>query len=338
MKMKAKRAFVLLLLVLPYVLSARKLAPEVEHAMLYGAEAKLCLKICDDMGLPVSNASVRTYFDMLPVPHSVYGKTDTNGICVVKGKTNGNKIEFLVGKDGYYGSRKETSYIPMGKEHAVKDGKWQPYGAEERVELRKIRKPRKLVDCRTFFSLPSTNAWVGFDMEKKSFVKPFGEGDVSDFEIYAEWDGLPPWKSCFCRGKMRIQGDFCGGYYVENVPESEFPYPYIAKLPSEYQERSVSVVNRNGSPPKLSATRVPFRQNSSLVTRTRCVLDEYGNLKCANYGRIVDFRISPDRSGHATLRISYVFNPTPNDTNLEDVETARQARHFIRHCEPPKQK
>ena len=105
--MKVKLLQTLLLLTLPCVVFARWLKPEVKHAMAYGAEAKICLKICDDMGLPVSNASVRTYFDMLPVPHSVYGKTDTNGVCVVKGKTNGNKIEFFVGKEGYYGSNKE---------------------------------------------------------------------------------------------------------------------------------------------------------------------------------------------------------------------------------------
>ena len=39
-------------------------------------------KVCDDTGAPVSNASVCAGFDMLPTPHSVYGKTDTNGICV----------------------------------------------------------------------------------------------------------------------------------------------------------------------------------------------------------------------------------------------------------------
>ena len=144
MIMKAKRAFVLLLMALPCAVFARKLAPEVEHAMAYGAEAKISLKVCDDTGAPVSNASVCAGFDMLPKPHSVYGKTDTNGVCVVKGKTNGNKVVFLVGKVGCYGSRMEISYVPMGKEHYVKDGKWQPYGAVENIELRKIRNPAHL--------------------------------------------------------------------------------------------------------------------------------------------------------------------------------------------------
>ena len=92
--MKVKTLTVMCLLALPCVVLARKLAPEVEHAMAYGAEAKICLKVCDDVGQPVTNASVAVVFDMLPRPHSVYGKTDSNGICVAEGKTNGNKIRF----------------------------------------------------------------------------------------------------------------------------------------------------------------------------------------------------------------------------------------------------
>lgn len=333
--MKVKTGVLLLhLLVLPCALFARRLKPEIEHAMAYGAEAKICLKVCDDTGTPVTNASVCAVFDMLPKPHSVYGKTDTNGVCVVKGKTNGNKVRFLVGKEGYYGSQKEFSYVPMHAEHDVKDGKWQPYGADEELELRKIRNPLRLVTCGAFFSIPATNSWFGFDMERKSFVKPFGEGEVSDIEIFAEWDGLPPWKSCYCQGEMRMKGTFCGGYYVDNISESYFPYPYVAERHSAYKENSVHVVNRNGTPPNLSATSVPFRKNSSFVIRTRCVLDEHGNVESANYGRINDFRISPDSRGLATLSISYTFNPTPNDTNLEDIETAKRSRHFIRQCEP----
>ena len=139
--------------VIPGSLFAGRIKPEVEHAMAYGAEAKICLKVHDDLGQPVSNASVAVVFDMLPSPHSVYGKTDANGVCVAIGKTNGNKVRFLVGKEGYYGSQKELSYVPMNAEHDVKDGKWQPYGAEEAVELRKIHNPKNLVSCGTFFKL-----------------------------------------------------------------------------------------------------------------------------------------------------------------------------------------
>ena len=61
--------------VIPGSLFAGRIKPEVEHAMAYGAEAKICLKVHDDLEQPVSNASVAVVFDMLPSPHSVLRAT-----------------------------------------------------------------------------------------------------------------------------------------------------------------------------------------------------------------------------------------------------------------------
>ena len=328
------RMLVSLLLALPCIVFARRLPPEVEHAMGYGAEAKICLKVCDDMGTPVTNASVCAVFDMLPKPHSVYGKTDANGVCVVKGKTNGNKVRFLVGKEGYYGSQREFSYVPMHAEHDVKDGKWQPYGADEVIALRKMRSPQQMTKTDKWINVPQTNTWIGVDLLKGDFIKPFGAGDNADVEVLVEWDGRPPWESVYCRADMRFVGQFSGGYYVDNVCDSKQPYPYMADKASCFAEREIRIVNRNGSRQKLSSTRVPFRQVSSLVIRTRCVADENGEVTSASYGYINDFDVGPSK-GFAAVRISYVLNPTPNDTNLEDIEIAKRSRHFIRHCEPP---
>ena len=33
--------------------------------------------------------------------------------------------------------------------------------------------------------------------------------------------------------------------------------------------------------------------------------------------------------------MSWQYNPTPNDTNLEDIEVAKRSREFVRQCEPP---
>ena len=171
-------------------------------------------------------------------------------------------------------------------------------------------------------------------MLKVDFIKPFGAGDNADVEVLVEWDGRPPWESVYCRADMRFVGQFSGGYYVDNVCDSKQPYPYMADKASCFAEREIRIVNRNGSRQKLSSTRVPFRQVSSLVIRTRCVADENGEVTSASYGYINDFDVGPSK-GFAAVRISYVLNPTPNDTNLEDIEIAKRSRHFIRHCEPP---
>ena len=142
---------------------------EVIEAMGKGAEAKIVLKVCDDAGAPVSNASVRVEFDLLPDPHSFYGKTDSKGIVVVRGKTNGNKISFFVGKDGYYGTRSERSFVPMGAERDVKAGKWQPYPFEDSVVLKLIRTPIPLVSRHGIYK----QKWLHSDMKDMAYFFVF---------------------------------------------------------------------------------------------------------------------------------------------------------------------
>ena len=281
--------------------------------MAHGADAKISLKVCDDEGLPVSNASVSVEFDLMPAPHSVYGKTDSNGIVVVREKTNGNRISCIVMKDGYYSSRIDMSLVPMGREHDVREGKWMPYPTDKTVILRRIRHPVPLVKTNALYEIPATNVWIGFDMKTRDFVAPDGRGEIADFECWVEWDGLPPAKSKFCKMSLRMPGVLSGGYYCGLAGGSEYPFSYFAECPSELV-RGIDVVNRNGNP---HTTKVPFREQSEFVTRTRCKVDDHNQLIKANYGSIRGLSVSPSWDGNPTLRLNLVFNADPNDTNLE---------------------
>ena len=283
-------------------------------ALSTGARVKMVCHVTDETGAPVVKANVRVILAQNDTEHSLFGSTDTNGIYVIDGKTTGNYIQLAVDKQGYYSSWKQWTFIDMGGEHDVRDGRWQPYGGEELITLRRILKKVPLVNFDKIIEVPATNVWIGFDMEKKSFVQPYGTGYKFDFEINVEWDGLPAWESKNCRAKIRLDAPLCGGYYVGNVLESKFPYPYYAKPSSVFPEKIVSIVDRAGDPHQ---TKIPFRKNASLVTRTRCVINEKGGVESANYGCIRRIGIGPSRRGVALLRISYVFNSTPNDTNLE---------------------
>ena len=53
-----------------------------------------------------------------------------------------------------------------------------------------------------------------------------------------------------------------------------------------------------------------------LVVRSRCKLNEDGTLKSAHYFQLGEIRFSGDERG-AALKFLSIFNPTPNDTNLE---------------------
>lgn len=341
MKIRVKETLTLLFLALPCIVFARKLAPEVEYAMAYGAEARICLKICDDIGAPVSNASVCAVFDMLPKPHSVYGKTDTNGVCVIKGRTNGNKVVFLVGKDGYYGSRKEISYVPMGAEHDVRDGKWQPYGTVESIELRKIRNPARsaVSHMREFNYTKAINAWIGFDLEKRDFVQPYGTGEIVDLEVFFDWDGRTFADYSGMAMKIRFAEKYSGYYQSAVNAVSEFKGPYSA-LPDATYQRDSDFHERVIIDPNAYGRRYDrkfFDENNCWVVRSRCKVDAEGKLVSAHYSVINNMEFGYDKGGVACICVTGAFNPTPNDTNLEDIETAKRSRHFIRQCEPPPQ-
>jgi hypothetical protein len=263
---------------------ARKKAPDYLDARRNGAEAQMKICVVDDEGRAVSNASVRVFMGMnfRPKGYWIEGVTDEHGAFLLHGKTCGDEIEIHVSRDGFYNSKRKICFAEIGAEHEVKDGKWLPYGAEEVIRLRSIQNPiplRKL-GFGMGKDVPCTNKWVGVDMALGDFVKPYGKGDVSDFEVLVEWDGRPPADSNYCVANIRFIGQLSGGYYATKVAESEYPYVYRADDGNAYNIRQFKVVGRD----KIRHDKQDsFGKDAVLVTRTRCVLDENGNLKSANY-------------------------------------------------------
>ena len=329
-------SIMVVLVLVSNVLLARKLLPEIERAMSSGAEAKICLKISDDMGFPIADASVCVVFDMTPRPTSVYGKTDTNGVCVIQGKTNGNSISFLVGKNGYYGGEQKISYVPMGAERAVKDGKWQPYGEELTLVLKPIKNPIKLksVPVKEFLFTSSVCEWVGYDIEKNDFIKPNGSGEIADFEVYLDWDKIYSINDSKQIGfKIRFIEEGAG-FYVQPLDQmSKLPTPYFAETNRVFVKEAQFYGRYNGKRLKQR-----FDESQCWIIRSRCKFDDNGKLKVAHYSvvRFLGVSASPE------LKVGFcflgAFNPMPNDTNLEDIEAVETSRQFIRYCEPKKSK
>ena len=288
---------------------------EFRAALKRGADYRTVLKVVDDSGVSVEGASVRATIEQLHKIYTVRGTTDTNGLFTISGRTTGNRIVIDVTKDGYYGSRREHCLIAMGAEHEVRDGRWQPYGAEERMELRRIRHPADLVVKGIYIPVPMTNAWFGFNLEKATIVTSNAQ-DRADIEFWVDWDGLPPPQSRHCACFFRTVGDPSGGYNVEKVMESLQPYPYEASTNESYAVRSVHIVDRDENH-EDGGGEVPFSPKSALVLRLRPKVDADGSLKEANYGLVRTLDVGPGWKGISKVYLSYIFNPTPNDTNLE---------------------
>lgn len=298
-------------------INAETVNADFRAALTKGAELKTLLTVEDDDKKPIEGAEVQIVMPLLYDNYLLNGVTDSNGCWVVNGTTTGNGVVYNISKEGFYPSKKKISLITMGAEHEVKNGKWQPYGAKERLVLRRIPQTPEIVQYKGIMDVPTTNEWLGLDLEKKDFVNPYGKGEVADLEIKVEWDGLPAWKSQYCALDMRLSGRYSGGYYENNVTESEFPYPYRANLDNAFLERGVRIVDRANLPSK---TKIPFPQDKSLVIRSRVVVDKKENITSAHYGCIRKLEIGPSRRGKALLVFSYVFNQVSNDTNLEALE------------------
>ena len=307
-----------------------KVSDAVFQALTKGAQTKIELHIQDDDGTPVPDAKIKAYLGMnfRPLGTWIKGTTDTNGVFVLEGKTCGDEIEVFVAKDGYYGSHVVYCYAKMGEERDVKDGKWQPYGAAEKIGLRKIKNPIRLVSnvesMAYDFSITVTNVAVGFDMMKNDWVAPYGAGDTSDFYLEFRSDGLPPNASRFAQLIMTYSEPFGAVYEVPVATQSNFKGCYTVDG-DKFGTRPFLFENRMTE----SGRQIDrLGENRLFVVRSRCKVDEHGRLVSANYATLDYLSFSTSFKGPGGCRLCYHFNPTPNDMNLEAEETARRPQNF----------
>ena len=164
-----------------------------------GGKLKFILKVVDDEGKPVESATVEVHLQTgLTIQGALFDtasdqklKTDAEGRAVVSGKCVGEG-NYLVRKDGFYSHRNRFELY----DDKFEDGKWQPYGAERLVVLRKIRNPIRLhadylENLRWLNHEPtpeeqtaigknksilnfSWNGWL--DLEAGDWIAPYGAG------------------------------------------------------------------------------------------------------------------------------------------------------------------
>ena len=307
--------------------SAYKKEPNFLNARRNGGLARIVLRVVDDESSPVADTKVRVFMGMNFRERGYWleGTTDTNGVFMIDGKTTGNEIEIDLSKDGYYDSKKKLCFIKMGAEHNVEDGKWQPYGAKLAMRLRPIKKPLKLrsVQVQNYKFTEETCEWIGYDLEMNDFVKPHGKGMTADFEVYLDWDKV---YSLDCRQigfKIRFVEPWSGYYEVPVDDESELSTPYNAEPCFQFLQKA-SFYDRYGG----ERIRNTFDKSKCWVIRSRCKIDEQGRLISANYSVARFLGISGSCNLSAGFCFLGAFNPTLNDTNLEDDALYQQYKRF----------
>ena len=286
-------------------------------------EMSVSYRILDDEGNPVPDVQCRGWirqFDAKGGGHSYSLVSDTNGVVTIAGKCSVSFTAFFT-KSGFYMSHLEPCLDADGTGSAIRDGKWQPYGEMRTVVLKRIKNPVRLrdPDARCCHKYPESGEWVGFDLKIGDWVPPLGNGKCADMMV---------------RYTREQRTD---GYFKSlDVSFTNCPYAgvYLMKKDLYSEMDSVYTALTNGE--YVSSLRYEFERTATgnhmigelgreqyLVFRIRTKVDCDGKLVSAHYGRIMGDWRYVDKGG--MLLGPVFFNPTPNDTNLEDAETARRS-------------
>lgn len=287
------------------------------------ASERLYVQVTDNEGIPVSDVMVSVGFTS---GHVVFAKgtfceyestTDINGNAVVKFDGDNSVVHWLASKDGYYTSglnkvvyKIDVISIPpiyykvvmLEHEKSVKTTLW------------KIRNPQPMYahypieKCK----VPKENGRYGFDLKLFDWVAPYGEGKEADFYVVRDYT-QPTEEGRFRVGTLEFDRG-CGFYLAENNGNENFQTAYDADTNTVFTS-SVPLLyeHRKNKHHEYDFPLPLVDKNHHIVLRTRVKYDEDGNMVSAHYSRILgEFSAMPSVSVSESI-----FNPVPNDTNLE---------------------
>lgn len=288
-----------------------KLSREVEHAMTKGAPARATLRVVDTTGKCVPNARVRLNFMLFERKNNFEtGLTDTNGLFSAERDTM-SECNWFIEKEGYYNTEGMHSFAANLTNDSVKDGRWQPWNPTIQVVLKEKRKPIPMYTKRIEAKMPVRDLPIGYDFLKGDWVQPYGQGKDADITLtYSETPRTNTLRRYDFTIAFTNQQD--GAYLIKKDNYSQFLSAYESDT-NGYQSVHNFVYERTEN--KIIQEK-RISEDDILVFRVRSKIDGNGNITEAYYGKFYGpckFADGPQRF----IRISYYFNPTPNDHNLE---------------------
>lgn len=305
----------MILVVLAMIFGQEAGASALEEARLHGATGKVTFRVVDDEGRPVSSARVEAYLSVSDTrdgftTHS--GVTDTGGMFTVEGKVKSDMV-YRITKQGSY--RTDSRYWFHAAGAAVEEGRWLPWNPVLEVVLKPKKNPVPMYARRVEVEIPLQGQPVGFDLEKADWVKPFGEGVVSDLlvTVSGAYEKLLQRQVIMDITFNNLSDGIIGVSALNDGSELKSGYEApVAGYKTSYSYEKIIVPEREGR-----INQYP-RVDKDYLFRVRSVLDDNEYIISAIYGKVygdimADFK-DKDRIG---LYFTYYLNPTPNDRNLE---------------------
>ncbi len=279
------------------------------NTLVVNAErVKATFTIVDDWGAPVTNASLkiltpRNAYTLSwngPIPHSEYNtKTDEKGCAICSFASPQRRFMLNVDAPGFYSERR--SNLSFGKANEI----------NVPILMRKIVKPVEMVKTELVsLPFPSSSGLFGFDLEKGDWVLPDHAGCVADLMV--DYLLKEVGDKTICTAMVTFVSG--GGYKMKKIPSSSFPTAYFADTNKSFNANLSFSLEYTTSNHGDRKTMHILADDEYIVYRTRVVTNDVGQVLSAHYGTFYGDLTSCRHFGYMTG----LFNPTPNDINLED--------------------
>ena len=252
----------------------------------------------------LSKSSIYSYYETI---------TDSNGIAVLSFPCYSSSIYACAYGDDYY--REDSGFIPIKSTFNWSDFSvtLKEHSKDISFIVRRKRNSASLCYTPPSFSakLPKASGEFGFDLLMDDWIAPHGDGKVADF--YVQREASPTNDQVTVNSSIVFKGDGNGAYIRKKVKTtSDFKTDYEADTNGTYL--TCIPLRRYPAPdyPRYTYSSI-VKEDEYLVMRTRVEKDVKGNIVKATYSAMYG-------TVHINGRFScvgYVFNPTPNDPNLE---------------------
>ncbi len=294
-------AFIFSINVLCIYAQGSRHSEEVRNALLNGARVKMTVKVVDEEGMPVSNATTRAYFRKSfgrEWGKTLEGKTDGEGIFIAEERTS-DTIFISADKEGYY---KGLSQYFATKGYKLDGDKWLPWDVTNTVVIRSIRKPVAMYKTSPIVRFPKMldTSELGYDFMIGDWVKPYGNGEVAD--VVAKFELLAGNETK--NFSLHFVGDKNGYYTRPMFTNSYFRSEYEASTKEVYLTEMKGFGNL-----------MLLNKDEYCVIRIRSKVDKDGNLISAYYGKIyAPFQYPSKRNGFS---YKLYMNLDENERSLE---------------------